>query len=263
MAAHGTNALVTEEHIEHYWTNGWVVVEGVYPADVTTRVAGIAEELGWREMAAHTATPVTVDTGGDGQEAPRKVDWAFPKHAAFQDFVLDERLRAVVAVILRHPPYLVRDQIFLKPAGIGSSKPWHQDQPHLGCEPPDEVVAAWIALDDATEENGCLRYVSGSHRGPLLDHTPMPGAEHNAIPDPEQATAVNWEHVTAAPVKAGGVALHHPHMLHGSPPNRSGKPRRAYSTHWVTADVTSTSGYTLEWAYSRTVGAGRHAVSAP
>ncbi|MGL5825721.1 MAG: phytanoyl-CoA dioxygenase family protein [Nocardioides sp.] len=258
-----TIPLVTHEHIEHYWTHGWVVVEGVYTADETTRIARIAEELGWREMAAQTACPVTVDTGGDGQAAPRKIDWAFPKHPAFRQLVLDERLRVVVAAVLRHTPYLVRDQIFLKPAGIGSSKPWHQDQPHLDCEPPDKVIGAWIALDDATADNGCLRYVSGSHRGPLLDHTPMPGAEHNAIPDPEQAKAVYWEHATYAPVQAGGIALHHPYTLHGSPPNRSGRPRRAYSTHWVAADVTSTSGNTLEWAYSRTVGSGRHAVCAP
>lgn len=263
MAAPLTRHTVTDKHIQHYWELGWVVVEGVYTPDETARIAEIAEDVGRREMSTQAATPVTVDTGDDGRAAPRKVDWAFPKHPAFREFVLDERLRAVVEAVLRHPPYLVRDQIFLKPAGIGSSKPWHQDQPHLSCEPPDKVIGAWIALDDAAEDNGCLRYVSGSHRGPLLDHTPMPGAEHNAIPDPDQAKAVNWKAVTAAPVRAGGIALHHPYMLHGSPPNRSGRPRRAYSTHWVTDDVTSTGGYTLEWAYSQTVGAGRHAVKAP
>ena len=175
---------------------------------------------------------MTVDASPTGRLFPRKVDWAFPKHEAFRSFILDQRLADVINSIIGQRTYLVRDQIFLKPARIGSAKPWHQDQPHLQVTPLDRAIGAWIALDDADKENGCLRYIDRSHRGPTLSHTPMPRAEHNAIPDPAQAQAVDWSQERCAIVPAGGVALHHPLTLHSSAPNHSTRPRRAYSSHW-------------------------------
>ena len=49
-------------------------------------------------------------------------------------------------------------------------------------KPGDEVITAWIALDDVDEENGCLRYINGSHRGGILPHVPIPGEPHNKAP---------------------------------------------------------------------------------
>ncbi|WP_051028832.1 MULTISPECIES: phytanoyl-CoA dioxygenase family protein [Nocardia] len=249
--------------IEHYWEHGWVVIPDVYTRAETTAIAELAEELAWREyQTSDQHTPLVVDTA-DGITEPRKLDWAFPKHPAFRTFVLDHRLTGLVAALLGQPGYLLRDQVFLKPARVGSVKPWHQDQPHLHCDPADQVIAAWIALDDATLDNGCLRYIDASHHGPLLDHHPMPGAAHNAILAPEQARAhVDWNRRVPAPAAAGSVVLHHPLTLHSSRPNRSPHPRRAYSTHWAAKTVTCTD-HTLEWAYSTTLGAGRHRFSAP
>lgn len=257
-----TTSLATT--IEHYWTHGWAVVPNVFDATETAAIADLAEQLAWQEHRVATGThlPVTVDSA-DGLSKPRKLDWAFPKHADFQAFVLDERLTTLVAAILGRPGYLLRDQVFLKPARIGSVKPWHQDQPHLNCTPADDVTAAWIALDDADSSNGCLRYIDGSHLGPVLDHHPMPGAEHNALLDTGQArNLIDWNRRTSAEAAAGSVVLHHPLTLHSSRPNRSPRPRRAYSTHWATNRVTCTD-HTLDWAYSRTLGKQLHPVSAP
>ncbi|WP_157172509.1 phytanoyl-CoA dioxygenase family protein [Nocardia pneumoniae] len=241
-----------------------MVVDDVFTREETRTIADLAEELAWQEYyAADRHNPVTVDSA-NGVDRPRKLDWAFPKHPAFQRFVLDERVTTLVAAFLGRTGYLLRDQVFLKPAEIGSVKPWHQDQPHLNCEPADDVIAAWIALDDADDANGCLRYVTGSHRGPVLDHRPMSGAEHNAVLDPAQARdLVDWNRRVSASAPAGSIVLHHPLTLHNSRPNRSGRPRRAYSTHWATDRVVCVNDHTLQWAYSRTVGAGRHPVSAP
>jgi phytanoyl-CoA hydroxylase len=247
---------------QHYWEHGWVVVPEVFSLAEVGRIAAIADQVGQMELSDNPATPVTVDTSPVGRLFPRKIDWAFPKHEAFRSFVLDERLQQVITSIIGRRTYLVRDQIFLKPARFGSAKPWHQDQPHLQVDPLDDAIGAWIALDDAAEDNGCLRYIDGSHRGPAFTHTPMPGAAHNAIPDPDQARMVDWSRERCAIVPAGGVALHHPLTLHSSRPNASGRPRRAYSSHWVTESVGCTD-LTLEWAYSSRVGKGRHPALAP
>jgi len=118
--------------------------------------------------------------------------------------------------------------------------------PHLQVTPLDEAIGAWIALDDAAEDNGCLRYIDGSHRGPALTHAPMPGAGHNAILDRPRPAPSTGHARRCAIVPAGGVAFHHPLTLHSSQPNTSPRPRRAYSSHWVTQVVTCTD-HTLEW----------------
>lgn len=250
------------DHISHYWEHGWVVVPGVFSRDRVARVAGIASQVGHAELGSDPATPMTADVSPGGALAPRKIDWAFPKHPEFRALVLDNCLQELITGLIGQAGYLVRDQVFLKPPRFGSEKPWHQDQPHLQVTPLDDAIGAWIALDDAGEDNGCLRYIDGSHRGPALDHAPMPGARHNAIPDPAQASSVDWSRERCAIVPAGGVAFHHPLILHSSRPNTSQRPRRAYSSHWVTETVTCTD-YTLEWAYSQRVGKGRHPVLAP
>src|SRR5262249_32907100 len=59
---------------------------------------------------------------------------------------------------------LYQDQLFMKQPGVGPRNRYHQDQPagfHI--DPPDLLVTCWTALDASTEENGCLRYLPGSH----------------------------------------------------------------------------------------------------
>jgi len=90
---------------------------------------------------------------------------------------------------------------------------WHQDRA-VGLEESDgtRMVTVWIAMNDATLENGCLCVVPGSHREPMRTHCP---AGQLSIPDTlfDAATAV------PVPVPAGGAVLLHPLTIHGSRPN--------------------------------------------
>jgi ectoine hydroxylase-related dioxygenase (phytanoyl-CoA dioxygenase family) len=112
------------------------------------------------------------------------------------------------------------------------------------------VITAWIALDDVDATNGCLRYIDGSHKGPILPHLPVPGEEHNLAPSPE---LIDLNKESLAIVGKGGVVFHHGTTLHTSHRNESDRWRRAYATHWVTADVTSESPV-LENAHFRHAG---------
>ena len=99
-------------------------------------------------------------------------------------------------------------------------------------------MTAWIALDDVDEENGCLRYIDGSHRGEILPHEPVPGEGHNLAP-PVQL--IDFDRESLAPVRCGGVVFHHCQTLHTSHRNTSDHWRRGYATHWVTPGVTCDS----------------------
>ena len=232
------------------------MVEGVFPAQRAAAIAKRANELGYAELAQLAAAGVTgeaelyrVDRSASGERAPRKLNSPFTRHQEFRDFVLGAELRALLEVVIGAPVELAVDQILMKPPEFGSAKPYHQDNAYFQCTPGDHVITAWIALDDVDEENGCLRYIDGSHRGPVLSHELIPGEPHNKVPPAafiENAIAAGRESV--APVGIGGVVLHHSHTLHTSHVNRSRRWRRGYATHWAAADVTSESGF-VENAY--------------
>src|SRR4029077_5579980 len=83
-----------------------------------------------------------------------------------------------------------------------------------------------IGLDDSTIENGCVHYIPGSHRWPLLPKTVLAGGMEaiKEVLTPEQRG--QFEPV-ACELKAGEAVFHHPLTLHGSFANSSPRPRRA------------------------------------
>jgi ectoine hydroxylase-related dioxygenase (phytanoyl-CoA dioxygenase family) len=118
------------------------------------------------------------------------------------------------------------DQLFYKPAQHGGVVAWHQDYSYWTRTQPMQHLTCWIALDDSTRENGCLQYVPGSHRWPLLPVTGLAGNmdEIRTVLSPEQLREFR---PVAIELKAGEATFHHPLMVHGSYENRTDRPRRA------------------------------------
>jgi phytanoyl-CoA hydroxylase len=128
---------------------------------------------------------------------------------------LDRFLRSVMG----DAPVLIHNMVRTKPPKQGD-KPWHQDLTHFNVDPSFPVVTAWIALDDAPLETGCLHFLPRSHlRGPARH---VFGRDYQ-IPDAE----VPRTGQVAAPVGRGGCVLFNALVHHGSPPNRSSVRRLA------------------------------------
>ncbi|MCA9073591.1 MAG: phytanoyl-CoA dioxygenase family protein [Planctomycetaceae bacterium] len=218
-----------------YWENGWTIVEKVFTTSEVEAIADLATRL-CRDDSEIATSSLTADQTEYGAFLPRKLEFPFKRHPDFRVFVLSSQLRALVEQLIGKPALLVTDQVFMKPPRFGSAKPYHQDNAYFLCHPDDEVLTAWIALDDVDEQNGCLRYIDGSHRGPILEHVPVPGEPHNLAPAPEQ---IDLSRESLACVRKGGVVFHHSKTLHTSHRNESANWRRAYASHWASADVTS------------------------
>ncbi len=127
------------------------------------------------------------------------------------------------------------DQIQYKPAQLGGVNMWHQDWPYWPIMDAPTALTAWIALDDAGEDNGCMSMVPGSH---LVGNTirfleSIPSFD--AMPTAFQGKDIQ---VKLCPVAAGEVHFHHSLTWHGSHANRSGRPRRAIALHYM-ADTTA------------------------
>lgn len=223
---------------DQYWDKGWCVVEGVFSHNRVDAVIEHAMQIGERQVEERPDNIGAVDRAENGELAPRKIMQPYLIDSFFHEFVLDSGFVELIGSLIGKPPLLASDQIFMKPPRFGTPKAYHQDNGYFLCDPGDEVVTAWIALDDVDEENGCLRYIDGSHRGGVLPHVPIEEGHHDLAPDPK---LIDLSRESPARVKKGGVVFHHSEALHCSGRNESDRWRRAYATHWATADVTCES----------------------
>ena len=128
--------------------------------------------------------------------------------------------------------------IFTKEANSKRFVSWHQDANYWGLS-SSKVVSAWVALTPATEANGCLRMLPGSHRK-LVEHSDVPDG-HNMLSRGQTMTARAGDQkavdVTLLP---GEFALFHVNMAHASHPNRSSAERIGMVFRYVAGDVFQT-----------------------
>ena len=193
-------------------SDGWAVARGVLDAET---VAGL---LGHLELLLASRP----DAAASGLLAGIVVD-----DPVWLAAVADPRLLDLVEELLGPGVVLFSSCWVVKPPRTGRPAAWHQDGGTWPLEPL-EAVTLWVALDDADGGNGGLRLVPGSHRGGLLPHDRDDGRLatelFNVAVRPE---AVDEEAAVDVVLRAGDVSAHHPALIHGSGPNRSGRPRRA------------------------------------
>ncbi len=149
------------------------------------------------------------------------------------DFLLDRRLQTVLIELLGEEPHAAQTMFYFKPPGA-RGQALHQDQTYLRAD-PGTCVAAWLAVDDCDEGNGCMDVVPGSHKLPLLCHIPADTTKSftgATVPVPEGYTP------RPAIMKAGDVLFFHGNLIHGSGPNDSkDRFRRSLIAHYITAEA--------------------------
>ena len=239
---------LTAEQCDHYWTKGWLVVDGVVAADAIDRVARTRARARARPASPRRATTTRQIAHPTAPRSSRASSTARSGSTSRSGRpLLESPLPDLIRQLIGVQPQFFSDQIFFKPPRNGSIKHYHQDNAYFHLDPADHGITGWVALDDVDEANGCLRYIDGSHLGPILDAQPVPGAEHDLMPD---AALIDLSKESLAPVRKGGVVFHHSKVLHGSAANTSDRWRRGYATHWISAEVTSDTGL-LETGYHR------------
>ena len=132
------------------------------------------------------------------------------------------------------------DQIQYKPAQYGGSTYWHQDAPLWPIIKPMTPVSAWIPFDDATEENGCMWMVPGSHKwGNQIEFLRTQG---NLSLLENFNDLQGFEPPADAELRAIEAPFHHSLTWHGSPFNQSERPRRAIAIHYMTGEARFDAG---------------------
>uniref|UniRef100_A0A7S4NHZ6 Fe2OG dioxygenase domain-containing protein n=1 Tax=Odontella aurita TaxID=265563 RepID=A0A7S4NHZ6_9STRA len=199
------------------------------PPDFTT-----GDRIPWVQYEA--GTPVDVVRPLQPQLTPkiRKLMGFSDYEPAIRAIVKDARLVHLVSRLLDCPAeelHLFQDMSLLKPPRGGREKPWHQDKAFFNIGAERQVVGCWIAVNEATLENACLRMQRGGHLlGPL----------HHFADRDYQICDTNSpcrDDVVAVPLRPGGLVLFDGMTPHGTPTNSSDKCRKALQFHWVRRGV--------------------------
>jgi ectoine hydroxylase-related dioxygenase (phytanoyl-CoA dioxygenase family) len=135
--------------------------------------------------------------------------------------VSDDRLLDVASIFIGPDIALFASHYISKPPRSGKLVPWHQDGAFWPLDPM-QVVTLWLAVDESTPENGCLRVIPGTHAEDLHAVRERPG--HEAVFDVESAVAVDETKAVDLALEPGDVEVHHPNIMHGS--NRNASPMR-------------------------------------
>jgi ectoine hydroxylase-related dioxygenase (phytanoyl-CoA dioxygenase family) len=219
-----------EAQLSAYRRVGHLTVPNVFTA--AEMDAAIADAQAWGEAflgGLGEAERKWYLDAGVARQVLRKLDNPAYHRPVFQRLAKDRRLVSLVEAIIGPGVTVYFSQIFFKPPEGGGPKPVHQDNYYFGPKDRDEMVTAWVALDDATVENGCLFFGEGTNLGPVIPHMSPPGEPFNLLIPEDVAVR---QKMTPAPVPKGGVSFHHGNTYHQSGRNTSPRWRRAVAFHY-------------------------------
>lgn len=116
---------------------------------------------------------------------------------------------------------------------------YHQDATYWGLEPHD-VATAWLALSDASEATGPMKFVPGSHLEEVRYHEDTFGKDNLLSRGQVIDGDVDEESVVLSPLNAGEMSLHHVRLIHGSTPNQTTDRRIGMVLRYCATHVTQT-----------------------
>ena len=202
--------------IEAYSRDGYVLVRDVIDADLLAEMRQHVEWLQKRygedaellQIACNNSDPFWLRIVGDDRLLDLAQDFVGPDIALFAS------------------------GYFCKAANSGKPVLWHQDGAYWPLEPM-QAVTLWLAVDDSTPENGCMRVIGRSHREQVLPHASrldVPNFLSSGID-----AAVNEGQAVDLVLRAGDVSIHHPNIIHGSNANLSARRRCGLAIRYIAA----------------------------
>jgi phytanoyl-CoA hydroxylase len=218
----GPFRAITAEQAGQYDENGYFVLEDALGAGEVDALIGAIDPFEERQADALRKLE------GGRFFIARADEITFTTHLVMQspvlrDFTLSVLLTDVCADLIGPDVRLYWDQAVYKKPGTESPFPWHQDNGYAFVE-PQQYLTCWVALTDATEDNGCPWVVPGLHRRGTLAHE-YSDIGFVCLRDPDDAVAV--------PARAGSIVVFSSLTPHSTGPNRTGDVRKSYIVQYA------------------------------
>ena len=141
-----------------------------------------------------------------------------------------------IETILGPNPLVWLVELFIKEAQTKKTVSWHQDITYWGMGETDDEVTAWVALSDVSVQAGCMRFILGSHRNPIVSHHDTYD-DNNLLSRGQEITGINENDAVYGALRPGEMSLHHGRCFHASGPNMSDNRRIGLAIRYVTPDV--------------------------
>ena len=172
-----------------------------------------------------------VATEGDGEtpsttKANLQLIPLYDKSDLIRALPFDEKITVAVSQLIGTPFILHLDQMFLKPAGHGIGTDWHQDNAYFKIDDPLKGTAMWVAVHDATIENGTIHVVHDSFKEEY-PHDRDPYSDHHIHCQVPEERAVPIE------LKAGGVVFFCYGTAHSTKANTTNRERAGLAFHFL------------------------------
>jgi hypothetical protein len=216
--------------IEAYRRDGLIVSPLRLPASRMAAMRASLEKL-LRDNAAITPESLVCPhiPYGPTHDAAAAAQWfAYATEPAILD---------IVEQLIGPDIILWGSQVFCKPAHTGKEIPWHQDGRYWPIHPLASC-SVWIAIDDVGPDNGCMRYIPGSHTGSeVIGHRT---SERTDVVLNEEVDPSLFDPSLARDdvLESGQFSLHDVFLIHGSNANRSNRRRAGYVIRYMPATST-------------------------
>ena len=240
--------MLTASKIEQYQRDGFVIVRALFSSEEVSQLRTHYMKL--REGQEHpgdfVGVPIQRIIGNSAKtgdllfedkpdplrQYPRMIHMHRWDEVSLQ-WLLDKRLNEHLTSLLGREPYAVQTMLYFKPPGA-RGQALHQDQYYLKVQ-PGTSIAAWMALDDCDEANGCMQMVAGSANWDVLCSIPADTTQSFTdvtVPLPEGVKP------TPALMKAGDVMFFNGQVVHGSYQNTTtNRFRRSLIGHYIVGEA--------------------------
>lgn len=218
-----------EHQSRQFAEDGYAVFEGALAGDALSLLRDECDAFVAREDARMDA--LGVDTIGITHRGKRYFANECQRVAPrLRQMLFSETMADVCRATIGDNAYFFFDQYVVKGPEGGLPFSWHQDSGYVvgNGGPPDHApyVTCWCPLDDATEENGTVRLMPGSHRNGILPHERQAGS-NDLVGAPAEAEGIIVE------AKAGNIVAFSSLLLHATGANRTDRPRRVYLAQYT------------------------------
>jgi ectoine hydroxylase-related dioxygenase (phytanoyl-CoA dioxygenase family) len=239
VAIQGEIVHFTQEQIEFFDNNGYLlgprVLSDATIAELKQRIQGILD--GSVSFPQLYKGETVERSDAKGQLPSVKVVNLSRHDSVFRKVLGNEDVSTLAHDLMEGPVRLWEDQMIYKPAfDRKTTLGWHQDYTYWDHVSPPDLATCWIAIDDATVDNGCMYVVPGSHRWDL-DYS----REDVDVTDPEwllkRTDLPAKVEPVACEVPAGHCHFHHCRTFHGSYGNKTDNPRRSYVMHLMPGHI--------------------------
>ena len=150
----------------------------------------------------------------------------------FLKYCFNDDILNIVEQLIGKNFALWNSSFFAKPAFNGHATPWHQDGQYWPIRPL-ATCSVWLAIDDVTTKNGCLKFIKGSHKEKVLKKHKFNDSKKLTLNQEILKSEYIEKNSVDLILKRGQISLHDVYMVHGSEENKSPNSRRAMTMRFM------------------------------